>query len=291
VLGQWGEEAFTSFPPGSIAVDPSLKVQVLEFHENDILGSLHNLSSLVSLPYIEGAYYCVGYDYGYSPDPSSITICFSRDRRVWYELARIHLFRVKQPIQVRFIMWLLASGLRGNCLALSTDDAKLVQAVEQVNHDTYDNVYAGIVHHSDPGSATTLTTEDGKEVMGEDGKPIRQPNKQYFTEELRLVFQSTLTASTSGIHLWLGEDKPLIDALSGMTERKTGSIHNHVVYECAEKEQEHDADSLRYLIHAALAATKREEKGEDMRAYEGALGWAGPASSSEYARAWTAPWR
>lgn len=286
VLGLWGEAAYSSFPPGMIAVR-ELPVVTKDFTEKEIEDARGNFSGAIMIPFIQDAWYCVGLDFGHSPDPSVFCIAYTLDRKTWYELSRFRLFRTKLPRQVEVIHWLMTIGLHGRCLKLACDQLLVLQAVAELDRKIYhyDQLTEGPLLDASPGGSTVLVNAEGLPLLDKDGKEIKVRNKQHYTDQLKVTFQSTILGTAYPQKLWLGQsDSDLIEALAGMTEHATGSVMNYKVYECSRPDQEHDADALRYLQAAIMSAIAVEPKDTTMEDYEGVLGWAGEVST------WNAPW-
>ena len=102
VMGQWGKEAYSSFP--KIPYITALPFKYIELTEEEINANLDNLVALLSLPVggVQAQSWILGGDLGYSPAPSVFLICYLREG-VWYELARIVLRRCNPFNQARII--------------------------------------------------------------------------------------------------------------------------------------------------------------------------------------------
>jgi len=103
VLGLWGEELVSSFPPGSIAVHdlPYFIKTVMPFQNES---ELEEIPLRVSLPTVRCERFALGMDYGFSPDPSEIVGAYTKGENIWKEYFRVHLARVAQPHQVAIIL-------------------------------------------------------------------------------------------------------------------------------------------------------------------------------------------
>lgn len=279
VLGQWGEEAFSSFPAGSIAIDGHLPLVIKEFTDKQVHDSVDRLSTLLVLPFDPEAWYSVGLDFGFSPDPTEIIIAASKDKTTFKQIARIRLVRVKLPTQARFIAWLCSVALANRVLKVATDNSLLIQAMTDV--DTFGHKYDHIMHFSNPGGTTVLTGMDGSVMPDSQGNEIKKRNKQFLTDELKTVFHTTILNTPYPRRLWLGDDKFLIDAVSGMTERKTAA--NNTIYETSKPDEEHPKDALLYLLSAIIEST-HSNAGENWSELAKVIGWVGPT------KGWKSPW-
>ncbi len=103
VLGQWGKEAFSSFPV--IPYVSSLPFKYVELTEEIINDNLNFLPSLLPLPVAQvrdPQAWILGGDLGYSPAPSMFFIFYLK-QDVWYQFARIKLLRTNPFNQARII--------------------------------------------------------------------------------------------------------------------------------------------------------------------------------------------
>lgn len=103
VLGEWGKEAFSSFP--KIPYISTLPFQYVELTEEKINANLNYLSSLLPLPVSairDPQAWILGGDLGYSPAPT-VLFLFYLKQEVWYEFARIKLIRCNPFNQARII--------------------------------------------------------------------------------------------------------------------------------------------------------------------------------------------
>ncbi len=102
VLGEWGKEAYSSFP--RIPVVGTLPFSYIELTEEVINVSLGNLSTLLALPTseIKADAWIMGGDLGYSPAPTVLLIFYLKDG-LWLEFARIVMRRCNPLNQARVI--------------------------------------------------------------------------------------------------------------------------------------------------------------------------------------------
>jgi len=102
VLGEWGQEAFSSFP--RIPEVATLPFSYIELTEEVINVSLSNLTTLLSLPVdgINADCWIMGGDLGFSPAPTVLLIFYLKDG-LWLEFARIKMLRTNPLNQARVI--------------------------------------------------------------------------------------------------------------------------------------------------------------------------------------------
>lgn len=102
VLGQWGKEAYSSFP--KIPYITALPYKYIELTEEQVNVNLSNLVALLDLPVggVKAQSWILGGDLGYSPAPSVFLVFYLREG-VWYQLARVVLRRCNPFNQARII--------------------------------------------------------------------------------------------------------------------------------------------------------------------------------------------
>lgn len=290
VLGHWGDELQSSFPPGAIAIG------VQPFYVKTLTSALRNTDTAVALalgiPAVRAEKFCIGWDYGYSPDPSVLVIAYSREPGRWEVYARIEMRQVVLPLQCRIIRHLYRSVLVGRLAGLCCDYASAIQTLQDD-----DPKMAEVFHRTEPGGKMEMTDDLGQTVMVKNEKtdkdePLMNWVKQYLTEQLR-QFMINENLLLPGIHLVLPNDTPMLEELAGTTEKKTQG--GRTVYygppdpEGAGRMLDHNTDAARQLVDAILHAS---ETGENLSEADliGAMGWAGTARGSEEHQ-WKAPWQ
>lgn len=281
VLGQWGEEAFSSFPPGSVAVDNSAPLLVKELNEKQAMDLVDGRVRTLFLPFDPDAQYVIGLDFGYSPDPTEIIVSSSKDGKTWRQSARLRLVRVKLPNQTRFLDWLVNVGLNSRVSKISTDNVSLLQSMTDTT--TFGIRYTSIMRYANPGGSTVLTDVQGKAMLDDDEREVKRRNKQFLTDSLKEVFHNTILNTGYPRKLWLAPDTFLLESLYGLTERKTPA--GMTVYECSKPDEEHPKDALIYMLDAIIDATRSEIAGADWSELAKAIGWVGRSKGE-----WTSPW-
>src|SRR3990167_154422 len=128
VDGEWGDELLSSFPPGAIAIGNQ------PYYVKVLTSALRNTDSAVAIalgiPAIRADKFCVGWDYGYSPDPSVLIVAYSREPNKWETYARIDMRQVALPLQCRIVRHLYRNVLVGRLAALCCDSADAVQVLK-----------------------------------------------------------------------------------------------------------------------------------------------------------------
>jgi hypothetical protein len=214
VKGQWGKEAYSSFP--RIPIVMSLPFRHIELTEEQVNANLNDLSVLLALPVlsVEAGAWILGGDLGYSPAPTVLLIFYLKDGS-WREFARIKLLRVNPLNQARIIDYLNTTVLPERFSVIALDAHQWGDAVLQTLHndptfglsDNYrmkaiDVGFEGRVE--DPRiklhqkcKSPLRHTERGdwicdrcQEIVHDPQQIInaRVPAKQYYTEQLKNAF-------------------------------------------------------------------------------------------------------
>lgn len=214
VLGQWGKEAYSSFPRIPIVI--SLPFRYIELTEEQVNANLNDLSVLLALPVlnIEADAWILGGDLGYSPAPTVLLIFYLKDGS-WREFARIKLLRVNPLNQARIIDYLNTTVLPERFSVIALDAHQWGDAVLQTLHhdptfglsDNYrmkaiDVGFEGRVE--DPRiklhqkcKSPLRHTERGEWICDRCQEIVHDPNqiinarvpaKQYYTEQLKNAF-------------------------------------------------------------------------------------------------------
>lgn len=149
VLGQWGQEAYSSFP--KVPYIFTLPFKYIELTEEQINANLMNLAALIQLPteYVQDAEaWLIGGDLGYSPAPTVLLVCYLKGG-VWYELARIKLLRANVLNQARIIDYINTRALPEKCKVITLDAHGFGAGVLQTLHNdpsfTLDDYAAKVV--------------------------------------------------------------------------------------------------------------------------------------------------
>lgn len=283
VLGEWGDEFTTSFPPGSISIGNQ------PYFVKTLTSALKNSDTAIALalglPAVRADKFCVGWDYGFSPDPAILKIAYLKDG-IWLCYARIDMRQVPLPIQVRVVKYLYQHILQGILGGISTDNADAVQVLQADDPDRADRFFRAV-----PGGSMQMVDSEGKLVTETDpqsGKevPVKIRIKQHLTERFR-EFMINHNLGLEGIQLVLGRDSEEHEELAGTTERRTES---YVIYQGppdpdnSRGQLDHITDANRYLTDAIMRVAVSEQADESEAALIRAMGWRGAPG------AWKAPW-
>jgi len=277
VLGQWGEEVFSSFPPGTIAIKPTLPYAYQELTGNQVERMIkdNTLGLQVRLPRVGAERYIISMDYGFSPDPSVIGVFYEHNPKTWYQLARFKLLRVTPLHQAKFLDYLNVDLLDRKVVCISCDKVDIRQIL--INKDETTSL-----GHRDDYEAKCLDSNPGGTVeMAEGTEIVKVRRKQWMTEELRKSMSYANLGVPYDYLIWLAQDDEVEQELRGTTERKTPA--GMVVYAPQVRGQEHGTDMLRYLVAAVHHISEPKYREEDLSAY----GWARVMSPGQD---WTPPW-
>jgi len=285
VLGEWGEELLSSFPPDAISVSSQ------PYFTKLLTSALRNDDSAVALalglPAVRADIFCIGWDYGYSPDPSVLLIAYRRgpiDR--WECYARIVMRQVPLPLQIRVLRHLYHRTLLGTLGAVCCDKGEAIQSLQDKDPHLADRF-----HRTIPGGVTPLLDESGKLLLESDPKtgkimPAMTWVKQYLTENIR-QWMINANLSLAGRQFILGNDMEMVEELTGTTERK--GEHGRIIYygppdpDHTGVMMDHNTDALRHLADAIQHSLEKPVD-EDETGLISVMGWVGKAVD------WVAPW-
>jgi len=278
VLGEWGEEVFSSFPPGSIAIKPGLPYTYQEFTGKQLERFIKadNLNSYVRLPRVDASRYIISVDHGFSPDPSTVGVFYEAKEKEWYQLARFKLLRVTDIHQAKFLNFLNVGLLDKKVDVICTDENSLLDQLRDVDDPSS-------LGHKDDYVSKCLLAQAGSTIevgVNEAGDPIKKRLKRWMMEELRKAMTYANLDLPYDYHVWLAQDDEVEQELRGTTERTTPA--GRVVYMPERRGEEHNAEMLRHLIWALHHITEPRYQEESL---EG-LGWIPTGDPGS----WKAPW-
>jgi len=289
VLGEWGEEMFSSFPAGSIAVGehPYFVRELVAVTKDRMV----DLPLMLGVPFIRCKRFAAGLDYGFSPDPSILTVAYGDDDDVWHVYLRLKMERVPQPMQVEIIRYVLSNIMKGEFVGFSSDHLETVQLLQGEDQE-----HAHLYLNSMPGGSTRFDVgvireqePDIYRLLSESERQAETatvPNKQLYIERFRSWMINAVTP-LAGRKFILGRDSVVEDELAGTTERKTQG--GHTVYlgpsdpNDKSRHLDHNLDSLSYLGHAITVGTLAAATLFSEEELIEAMGWAGEAE-------WASPW-
>jgi len=268
VLGEWGEEMFTSFPPGSIAIgnQPFFNREMDSFLKTD----LDTLPLKVGVSSIKCKRFVLSLDYGFSPDPSILWGFYSDDdeSRVWKQYLRLKMSRVPQPYQLAIIQHIKDVVFKGQFMGFASDHLATVQSLRE----RVPASMAELILHASPGGSTTFDMKVIRDqepnlyrMLSEadrDKDKVNLHNKQLWTEWFR-GWMINATQGLESTQLWLADIPDVENEISSTTERKSGA---YVVYfgprdpNDSKRQVDHDTDAGRFVamvIHQAIQQRDR----------------------------------
>lgn len=296
VMGDWGEEMFTSFPPGAIAVGKQ-KFYNVELSNLDKV-AVDELPLRMGVGTIRCTRFVLSLDYGYSPDPSILDGFYSDDdeARIWKQFLRVQMNQVAQPYQLDVILHVMKSIFHGKFMGFASDHLATVQSLQR---EVSDDV-AELIVHASPGASTAF---DMKIIRDEEPdlyrllseadreKPVvNLHNKQLWTEWLR-NWMINSNENIESTQLWLADISSVVSELGGTTEKK-GQSGGYIIYQAprdpndSKRQVDHDTDSLRFAtvaIHSAIQ--KRDVQFSEAELLK-AMGWAGPVEETSWRAVW-----
>jgi hypothetical protein len=297
VLGEWGEEMFTSFPPGAIAIGEQkfFNVELSRLEKEDI----DRLPLRIGVGSIRCKRFIISLDYGYSPDPSILGGFYSDDdeARVWRQFLQIQMNQVAQPHQVDVILYVMKSIFHGQFMGFASDHLSTVQSLQQKVTEEQ----AGMIMHSSPGSSTEFNLKvirdeepDLYRVLSEEDRKketVNIHNKQLWTEWMR-NWMINANQGIDSTQLWLANIPETIGELGGTTEKK-GERGGYIVYDSprdpndSKRKIDHRTDSIRYAAAVIHEAIKKRDIRFSEEELVKSMGWAGEI---EEGQEWNPAW-
>lgn len=307
VLGGWGEETVSSFPPGSLAIrDMPYHIRKIAAFKSDY-DLETQLPLRLNIPAVTCERWAIGWDYGRSPDPSVIMGAYTRGDNQWSLAFRINLVRaMPQPHQIQVVEYICTHLFNGTFLGLSCDNQDAIDHLQAAHQDTqYQYLWSnpGGTHQkeiAEDSAGQGESDDDSKpRVMGRKGST---PNKEHYTVMIK-EWSLAAVIGLAGRKLWLPEaDTDLTGELSGTTENKT--LHGTVMYYPPAdganfgKRPDHNTETLRYTCDAIDRGERlfgQDNSDGDYLAVLAGGAWVGGGGSSRDiydtpAKAWKAPW-
>lgn len=287
VMGGWGEEVFSSFPPGALAIDDRLPYRMARIQGHEIpleidAVTLARLAAKLRLPRLPEVYqYVIGYDYGYLQDPGELGVAYRlrKEDTVWKMLFRIEILGANPLAQGRlfqFVGWFLGENrIARACLDMSHAGIAVATHLRELpdwgsywNRKLFDFNANGVVAVDPRGE-----NEDQPPLSREQMKKVRR--KVWFTQKLQAALLAARTDMPADVALWLGKDPELEQELVDTREKKTEA--GNIVYiprnDGHKRPVDHATDMLRGIVAAALLAQEDTSEGEYDEEWAGAVGF------------------
>jgi len=321
VLGQWGEEVISLFPPGTLAFhdQPYHQVTLATFSSDLELKEM--LPQRLVVPPKPCLGFSIGWDYGLSVDPSVIlasilvdikpqeVIQLDKEHHIvrpgherWQTYFRLTLNRVSLPHQLYIMRWIMHNIFLGPFMGLSTDKQEAVQLLQQGTPQApMDPELSKLFFYANPGGQMQIPIEVTKPLpQGGTEKVIEITTvgmKEHQTDLLADWMSSAILGSPGVQFLLSVQDTELANELSGTTAQRTRAGRTIYFPPAAgttfgKVGADHNTDAARYNVDAI-------ERGQKLRSIEAAgagdlvsvMGWVGAGGGSvNEGRAWSAPW-
>lgn len=278
VMGVWGEEVFSSFPPGSIAVNESLPYSLSKLGSTDLPPDMLPLNRTIlfnrlRVPRLNVYQYALGMDYGFLQDPTECVVAYRENAESveWKTAARIELVGCDPKAQARFLN-LLVEGLGHRMVeSVCLDQASggLAVAMDLLNDPYFGQWWqARLMDYNAGGSIEVdVILEETKEALEEEGVIVRSQKKkvrrkQYATQLLQFaLINAKHDLPNAALKLWLAKDAEMLQELIDTREKKTET--GNVVYvsrmDSGNRAIDHITDALRCLGLACQAAQVRSD--------------------------------
>lgn len=292
VLGEWGEETRSSFPRETIAVHglPYFRARIAGSSDDSLYRNWDRLGEILAIPATRAHRAAIGWDYGYSPDPSVIFLAVEREPNDWYVYCGITLERVHVPHQVAVVRYLMARVCDA-VRKVSCDNVACVQLLQSEDYARPERYLlsqpGGSVQVPLSGQRTEyfIPPESAEEALSVEQRFASVGRKEHYTNLLR-EWMSNAVSGAKGTKLRLGDDQRVISELISTTEKKSGTRTVYIPIPDPERRGsylDHNTDALRFLCHAIQEAGEERENDEgDELAAE--MGWAGRPNG------WKAVW-
>ena len=295
VLGEWGDEAQSSFPPGSISWTDGIPYFMARCSGADIDRAIQTgtlAKTLNNIPQVRCYRAAVGWDWGYSPDPSTFVLAYQMaENQPWRTYARVSLYQVTLPKQVEVLKHLVSVVLGYKHSMISVDNNGAYQTcLSETNKYMFDgrmkltNQGGAVEVDADTGTLVTPETKESYDVANrrKEGKIARMGRKYWLTEQLRrFMLNSILKAD--GVQLELGFDPDLENDFVSTVERKTAS--GQTIYDVPKQGKvnlDQNLDGVRALIDSIVEIERFGQPiGVDYSGMLNQLGWIGKLSKQD----------
>lgn len=304
VRGEWGDEAMSSFPPGSVSWNNDLPYYVCRATGSDVTNAVNSqtIPSLLRIPQVQCMMACIGLDYGFSPDPATfvIGVKYAEDEP-WKTYARISLYQTGLPKQLDILRYLWVYVLNNRGVMISVDSPEMYQTMLDGENKFH---YDGRVKLTNQGGTVEMDTITGKLVTDalltdpeyqqhrKDGKVIKVRRKYFLTEMFRRYMSNDILNAQADVRLAMAYDAELESELVSTIERRLDS--GYTVYDVPKSKgvskitMDQITDACRALVDCIIEVeTRKMGESFDYDGMVSALGWAGKVKQDD---PWKAPW-
>ena len=190
VLGLWGTEAFSAFPPSHIVQETRYPYEEYSAADQAVVAAIEagsiTLDSFFSIPRVNAENFVIGADIGFSPDPTVILLSYLMNE-CWYMLCKIKLMRVIGTHQA-FVIDSLNRQTEYRVKRICIDQIGYGKSVIDalVTDPRFDGRYNPIPFKPEVVINANFGGRIDDGTKDENGKPISKPKKQWSTEMLRI---------------------------------------------------------------------------------------------------------
>lgn len=292
VKGEWGDEALSSFPPGSVSWNTELPYYICNTTNQSVLEHLANnsLPSLLRIPQVQCMKAVVGWDWGYSPDPGTFVLAVKySETDSWKTYARVTMYQVALPKQIEILKYIWTFVLNHKGVMISIDSPECYQMLlAEENRYLFD----GKVKLTNQAGTAEMDTITGKIVTEsmqtdpevvqhrKDGKVIKVRRKYFLTEQWRRAMSNHMLKAESELRIEMAYDSELESELLSTVERKMES--GYTTYEVpkgkglAKITLDQTTDAMRAAVDSIIEVESQVLKEPfDYAAMMSSLGWAG----------------
>lgn len=285
VMGRWGAEVLSSFPPEAIAVRENAVYRIVTIHQHDIPSSffdydpvqltrLYAKLGLAKPVLAENPQYAIGMDYGFHQDPSEIVIAWrDGDSKDWQVMHRITMLGVDPLAQARLIHFVVDALGRDRVGRMCIDlmSGAVAIAIELTRLERFAEYYQQVI--------MDFAVSSTKDVVDptDENRVIRVRKKQWATQKLQMALIAARgNLMSADFMLWLGKDDEMIQELQDTRERK--NENGTVIYIPrmlgGRRAVDHRTDALRALVTAIQEILDRGATEYADDDYVSEAGWA-----------------
>jgi hypothetical protein len=293
VKGEWGDEAMSSFPPGSISWNTEMPYYIANITGASVIEHLANnsLPSLLRIPQVQCMKAVIGWDWGYSPDPGTLILAVKyAEDQPWKTYARITMYQTTLPRQIEILKYVWTFILNHKGVLISVDSTECYQMLLS---DENRYLFEERARLTNQGGTVEMDTILGKMVTEsmlsdpdvqqhrKDGKIVKVRRKYFLTEQWRRMMMNSMLKAENETRLEMGYDSELESELVSTIERKTEA--GYTVYEVPKSKmtkitQDQATDGVRAAVDCIVEVESRNIA--DSFDYDGMikqLGWGGRA--------------
>jgi len=302
VLGEWGDEAMSSFPPGSVSWSNDIPyfISILSGKDVEVAIKTHALPMSMRIPQVRCQSALIGWDYGFSPDPTTFLVAVQTGNdSIWRTYCRVSLYQTALPHQIEVLKFIVNTILSNRLTMLSVDSQPAYQLLIS---DDNKHIFQGKIKLTNQGGAVEIDLDTGEFIkedrrMQSDIQAKRRlkrtaiQRRKYFLTEMFRRYMMNALLNIEGPKLIMSYDTELETELIGTVERRrpdSGLIVYEVPRQSARNRPAPDqiVDAARALSDCIDEIDRTSQKaGEDTSELVIAMGWSRRGMGE-----WQAPW-